>query len=104
MCWKRSTTSKGISFFTITNDRISRWVIRRQQRSTSGKRKAFEKGGSGVCCGSTECALALPGRSWHEISRRKPRAGYEERKKERGPVETDAADGNPQRARIPTAA
>jgi hypothetical protein len=26
------------------------------------------------------------------------------KKKKRGPVETDAADGNPQRARIPTAA
>jgi len=70
--------------------------------------EAFEEGQNGGCSGSSELAIVVPRRSWREVFRWKTEERHEEKKvakkKEKRPVETDAADGNPQRARIPTAA
>ena len=63
------------------------------------------KGQNRGCCGSAEWVIVVPRRSWRDLFLGKSGNRHQKRKtgKER-PVETGAADGNPQRTRIPTAA
>ena len=65
----------------------------------------MKEGKNRRCCWSTECTIVVPRRPWRDIFLGKSGNKHTKRKtgKER-PVETDAADGNPQRTRIPTAA
>jgi hypothetical protein len=64
---------------------------------------------TGGCCRSSGLGIVALRRSWRKIflwktgDRQKERKKEQKRKKWR-PVETDAADGNPLRTRIPTAA